>query len=176
MKKHEAYTLIKEAYHRDSSLSKTDLLRLLAYFAPRVTTPKTAEQWVAQAAAKKDVRPHLLYLYSDGQNLYATDGHRAHYAPTTKPEGFYCPKTFEPRPDVEYKYPDVLRVVPKSPMSSEITHTENTRFGLTQVTATGKHYDDLYVRQAAPLTVREKDDKITGESEFGTYVIMRVRV
>ncbi|MCK5020277.1 MAG: hypothetical protein KAS32_24775, partial [Candidatus Peribacteraceae bacterium] len=66
------------------------LATIYAYFLPPVSAKsKTPDLWVAKAMAK-DVRYYLNFVYSDGERLMATDGHRLHVLITDKYEpGYY---------------------------------------------------------------------------------------
>ncbi len=88
---------------------------LYAYFAPAIPAkPKTPEQWVAKAMAKKDVRYYLQYIYSDGARIMATDGHRVHIWHTDQyPAGFYDANMVQI--EVDGTFPDINRVIPKNP-------------------------------------------------------------
>ena len=60
-----------------------DIQRILGtlyqhFLPPTPKKPKTREQWVQLAKGNNDVRYYLNYVYSNGENLVATDGHRVH--------------------------------------------------------------------------------------------------
>jgi len=94
-------------------LTEPDLAALYSYFMPVAPAVcKTPEQWVARAMGDRDVRAYLNYVYSDGERIVATDGHRMHSWKTDKYPAGYYDKMMNPV-DVEYKYPDVGRVIPK---------------------------------------------------------------
>lgn len=87
-------------------ISATDAAPLYSYFMPPIpATPKTPEQWVAKARGKKDVRFYLNFMYSDGNNLIATDGHRLHMIPTNLEQGYYDDQIN--KLDDQGRFPDV---------------------------------------------------------------------
>lgn len=92
-------------------LDYAELASLYAFFGDRPRKAKTDDQWVSIAVAKKDVRYYITCAYSDGKRLFGTDGHRLHWIPTDKPDGFYDAVSLEPV-NVSYKYPDVDRLIP----------------------------------------------------------------
>lgn len=103
-------------------LDTAEAVALYAYFLPPVPAkPKTPEQWVAKAVAKKDVRFYLEFLYSDGKRLMGTDGYRLHICPTEIPAGFYDRALN--RCEVEARYPNVDQVIPKWDEEAAVTVT-----------------------------------------------------
>ena len=109
-----------------------ELLGLLRYFAPSAPTgkPKTPEDWVRLAVADGDTRKYLNYVYSTGDQLAASNGHRIHVMDTTPeahPQGFYHPETMTPATDINgnYTFPDFNRLFSASPDSiTAIVKTE----------------------------------------------------
>jgi DNA polymerase III sliding clamp (beta) subunit (PCNA family) len=100
----------------NDSITNTDnsvLVDMYNHFQPSLPAkPKTPQQWLAKAmAGKGDVRYYLQYIYADGSNLVATDGHRIHlYTANTLSDGFYNKNIFKINEDA--KYPDYKRVLP----------------------------------------------------------------
>jgi DNA polymerase III sliding clamp (beta) subunit (PCNA family) len=91
------------------------LTTMYNHFQPSTPAkPKTPEQWLAKAMAdKNDVRYYLQYIYADGSNLVATDGHRLHIHTANKlPDGFYDKNMQKINEDA--KFPDYKRVLPNS--------------------------------------------------------------
>lgn len=70
-----------------------NLARLLALIKPPAVVGKSLEAWVAKAAAKKDVRKYLNFVYVNDGSMVATDGHRLHMAPCDLEPGMYDPKS-----------------------------------------------------------------------------------
>jgi DNA polymerase III sliding clamp (beta) subunit (PCNA family) len=100
--------------HEDPLLEAI-LINMYNHFQPAIPAkPKTPQQWLAKAmAGKNDVRHYLQYIYADGLDLVATDGHRLHiYTANTLPDGFYNKNIFKINQDA--KYPDYKRVLPNS--------------------------------------------------------------
>ncbi|AAQ96571.1 hypothetical protein [Vibrio phage VP16C] len=56
------------------------------------------EQWVGLAAAKEHEPRGLHLLRVESGMAYASDGHRAHWAPTYFADGYYDPRTLQPVP------------------------------------------------------------------------------
>lgn len=96
----------------DGSTVIRQLADLYTFFMPPIAKPKTAEQWVAQAMAKNDVRYYLNSLYvTYRDDLVATDGYRLHIMPVLDlAHGFYD-AALHPV-DVDAKYPDVYPFFP----------------------------------------------------------------
>jgi len=103
-------------------LSDSQISELLRYFAPKAPkTPKTLFDWVSQAVAKKDVRPYLNYVYSDGERIIGCNGHVLLVAPTGQyGKGYYCPKTKNHVESINYNYPEIDRLLPRT--STDCTH------------------------------------------------------
>lgn len=173
-------------------LTEQEKQELLLYFAPKGSAkPKDAESWVAKAVGVKDVRPYLNYLYSDGKRLIATDTHRIHWCPTTRPEGFYCPKTLAPFKVDDWRYTDVDRVIPKATtpvvvdtttLETELDEVESKWHAYRDVAgrAICKRYLDEALAGDTTVTVLNgdggKNDAILGESRFGGFVIAPMRL
>lgn len=116
-KKSEAQSTLESIYEKAdlTQEQKTELARLYNYFMPAIPKkPKSDEQWVQKAAANKDVRKQINFVYADPKGyLVATDGHRMHWIdlPAMYEHGYYCPKTLNKIHDVdEMQYPDWQRV------------------------------------------------------------------
>lgn len=115
--KREAEQTVLALFERNPAEAEA-LARLLKFFMPTKAKAKTLEAWVASAAAVKDLRGYLKFVYSDGFHMVATDGARLHGAPATLPAGLYDPvslaKVWElDDPAGPGKYPDWQRVVPQ---------------------------------------------------------------
>lgn len=108
--------------------------RLLAVLQPAAKKAKDAFGWVAQAAAKKDIRKYLNYVMCDGTQAVATCGSRMHIAPCDKEPGLYDPKTGVKLYDLDPsganhpgKFPDWRRVVPNRTSLSDTATFELER-------------------------------------------------
>lgn len=163
---------------------------LYRYFLP--ATPKkakTSEQWVAKAVPQKDVRYYLNYLYVKDGLMYGTDGHRIHWAPTDKPNGFYCPQSFNPV-ELEATYPDVNRVIPEETslktyqLKDLDTHSIDAEKPLPVIDIEHLRFRQQYLLDASNgepcwhlCQLPEAGDftPIRGKSKFGEYVVMSMR-
>lgn len=177
----------KEAYAAAAALlSKqgegVDLDRLLLYFAPpKPRKCSTPEEWVARAAAVKDVREYLRYLYvaADGWAV-ATDGARMHWARTTWAPGWYDPRTLKRVEEPQGRYVDWQRVIPPA-------HSVQAAEGEWAIVPAGAH---VAVRLPSGMAVMQHyfldaepsgeigvfGGGITGNSQWGQFVIIRVRL
>lgn len=92
---------------------------------PRVSRakPKTARAWVAKAVAQKDVREALNYIYSDGERIMATDGHRLHIHEVEAETGFSEPNGDRVKLPGKV-FPDIDRVIPSGKLKK---YAENLR-------------------------------------------------
>ena len=106
----QAQKILLKLWEQNPSI---DLAKLYKWFEPTVPAkPKTAEQWIMKATAKKDVRYYLQNLYSTGNTLVATDGHRLHLCRNLDYSTGYYDKSLNAIDD-EARYPDFERVIPK---------------------------------------------------------------
>lgn len=192
LNKAQAFEIVSELLHGLETdgpvpVSVSDLKALFLHFSPPVPAkPKTAEQWVAKAVGVKDIRPYLNYLYSDGETLFACDGHRAHWCKTDLAAGFYDPKTLAPVTGLDYKFPDMKRVIPNmSHMTGAVIAEDIAEMDKISVTPNGRlmQYDfgdnrpavnAQYVDQAQVevLHMAGPDDSLRGSNQFGEFVIM----
>lgn len=111
--KHQAFKAVLEII--ENKHTQADIARLYAYFLPKTgKAPKTALDWVGLAAAKKDVRHYLNgVVFCSSGLMYSTDGHRMHYAPTDKANGFYDLQGNEHLTATKegWRFPEVDRVI-----------------------------------------------------------------
>ena len=78
---------------------------LYSFFTPALPAkPKSREQWVQKAVGNKDTREYLNFVYSDGNNICATNGHLLHTSQTSLSEGFYDKNMVKVKSS--YTYPD----------------------------------------------------------------------
>ena len=72
---------------------------------------RTVEGYVYQASTLKDDERHNMYhMYSDGENLVATNGRSLHWCGTELPKGFYNQKGESV--DWNYNFPNYRQVIP----------------------------------------------------------------
>ncbi|MNC36452.1 DNA polymerase III subunit beta [compost metagenome] len=98
---------------------------MLALLKPPAVAAKTVAAWVAKAAAKKDIRKYLNYVYVNEGVMVATDGHRLHLAPSDLAPGLYDPKSMVKMFGLDYeasghpgKFPDYRRIIPSADVES----------------------------------------------------------
>jgi len=159
---------------------------LLLYFAPpHPKRAKTDLQWVAKAAAGvHNARPELRYVYVRDGVAVATDGHRAHRAPTTLADGWYDPRTYA-RVVFDGKYPDLDSVTPDRAACQTIAVSDLER-GTTDIKTVylrvsgGVAVDERYLLDALNSStdgaVHYTEDTMAGDSEYGDWVIAGLRV
>lgn len=188
--KAQAFELIKNL-KEGGQLSEHDIDSLIKYFAPSIPAkPKTAFQWVAKAAAKKDVRDYLNYVYvTEEGEAQATDGHRVHRAFVDGYEpGYYCPKTglkIEGGPK-NGKFPDIDRVMRDFPDQSDcklsaddLTQSLNEKGEAVYDIEPGL-FNAQYVDKAlcgGTFTIKPcyEVHSVEGYNEFGRFKIMGMK-
>lgn len=191
LKKSEAFAAAC-ALKNGETLPDDILDGLLLYFAPaKPKAPKTAEQWVASAAAtdKSEVRHYLKYVYVTEGTAYGTDGATAHAAKTDLPDGWYDPKTLANITGVEYRYPNVERVMlnktAEPAENVDFTRSMKTIFGkpveLFIHDETGVGFDMKYINLAFAgndnprLWLGKTRQTLHGENPFGRFTVMAMR-
>lgn len=189
LSKKEAYEAIT-ALKVGKTLSELEIDGLMLFFAPALPAKaKTAEQWVAKACADKtELREYLRYVYvRDDGKMFGCDGHRVHECDSDLEPGYYEPKTMtrlSPQPD--WKYPPIERVTVLHCAGNFMLEdmTRSVSKGLNIVSAgDDAHWNEKYVGQATNGNMAGEVKylggvmaKLQGESEFGQYTIMGVRV
>jgi hypothetical protein len=198
--KHEMGVAILELAERltiDRGLDAEDITTLAAAYqmlssAESKSKKMTDFGWVALAVAdNKDVRPYLQYVYSDGENLVATDGHRIHVLETTDYEqGFYDPKSGEKlsEEDAKYvgQYPDWKRLMwskKPNPFDAE-WHYESVHKTNCRMTQDQKGepigFNDKYIKDAEYKTqiIGESDRRLCLQDETGKRraIVMGMRL
>lgn len=109
--KKDAVAELLEALYDLNPEMQDDIAAAYKYFMPAQSkTPKNAFEWVALACSKQATRPYLNFVWCTGEEAVAIDGHRLHYAPCDKPEGYYDHKGNPIALDL--KFPDWQRVFP----------------------------------------------------------------
>lgn len=190
-KKH-AYDLIT-VLKLGGTLSEAEIDSLLLYFCPaHPKKVKTPMEWVAKAAAVKDVRQHLLYIHVSNGYATASDGFRIHKAKVDLADGYYCPKTLLPT-KCEYRYLpdsaidnllDISRFDCESVLLSETatgTQVYDKKITKYYEIAYGLRFNCGYVQDACngdDVTLTyvlnptvSASSLITGESKFGKFCI-----
>lgn len=176
----EAFDLACKA--KSHHLTESEIDSLINYFAPSVpSSPKTAFQWVARAVAINDIRQYLQFVHVSDGVMYATDGHRLHWADTDLTNGYYDAKTGLPA-KCDGKFPDVRRVMPKLERMQEIEAlvqppaTEYIkRKQYFTLTYNGVKFNKIYVDAAMPEKAFVDSQHMRGSNIFGEFVIMNMR-
>jgi len=131
------------------------LSQLYTYFLPATPArPKTDFDFVAGAMAKHDVRFYLNYVYSDGTNLVAADGHVLRWTQPDNPlpKGYY--DRAGTKQDVDAQYSDWRAIIPEScdPVSPTVTERGHFTCGGEVIHYVGLDYnirvDALYYDSA----------------------------
>ena len=172
------------------SIRKSDIEALYKHLLPKAASSvKDNWKWVARAVGKKDPREQFNYMYSDGSNIYATDGHRIHWMPTTLEAGYYCPDSKARVISIIDRFPDVgaLTSVCKTFKHCQRTSESATRLSgsdLIAVCVATVGSDPIWVNQAYFLQAlngakwfniehnHNTRDPIMGKSNHGGFVIM----
>lgn len=193
----EAYALVLDMKLGRRDLADYDVDALLRFFAPALPKrAKTAEQWVAKAAADKyEIRKALQYVKVEDGVAYASNGHRAHRCKTTLADGYYDPRTMLPV-DMEERPIDIKRVFPSRDACEE-TAIEALEYGaltckekdarpleyvrVPKSVAVARGYFEEAVNGAetGPVfyaSAPSHAQKMVGDTEFGDWVIMAMRV
>jgi hypothetical protein len=182
----DAFHIITMALNGKRELDPSSLESLYKFFMPKMPKKvKTAEQWVGQAVGVKDVREFTHYIHVLDGVMYATDGHRIHFAPTELEDGTYHPVTMSPVKFTQTK-PDLKRIIPTEGQlrttqlaSCEVVFLEGSK--LSHITIEDVRLNQKYVEQATNgegcmhATFRGPNDAIRGRSMFGEFVIMPMR-
>lgn len=179
----EAFDLACKA--KSHHLTESEIDSLINYFAPSVpSSPKTAFQWVARAVAINDIRQYLQFVHVSDGVMYATDGHRLHWANTDLANGYYDAKTGARVDDkfVRGSYPDVRRAMPKLERMQEIeslvqppaTEYIKSKQYFT-LTYNGVKFNKIYVDSAMPEKAFVDSHHMRGSNIFGEFVIMNMR-
>lgn len=175
----EAFDLACKA--KSHHLTESEIDSLINYFAPSVpSSPKTAFQWVARAVAINDIRQYLQFVHVSDGVMYATDGHRLHWANTDLASGYYDAKTGIPA-KCDGKFPDVRRAIPKieqmqkfegDPIAGARYINRKETHTLSYV---GREFNRAHVNDANPTEVYIDHEKMRGSNIFGEFVILSMR-
>ncbi len=150
------------------TLSDYDIDALLNYFAPSV--PKKP----------KDVRFYLRYVYVSGGEIVGCDGRRVHIGKTELEDGFYCPQT-RLKVRVDAKYPDIKRTKMDCDTSRKgwiVSVKSVNKKPLHYATVGNCNINKVYLDDAIakPESIFWDEKNVTGDCEFGVYVIQGMRV
>ena len=115
--KADLYGLIQTLLDEEQGAEKLQDLEkaaLLQHFMPSLPAKLSFRDkfaHCAKAAAKKDIREYMNYVYCNGERIVATDGHMlVHHSNDDDLEmGFYHPKTKE-KISLDHRYPDYERL------------------------------------------------------------------
>lgn len=188
----EAYALILDLKTGRRELTDGDVDALIRFFAPTLPKKaKSAEQWVAKAAADQyEKREYLQYVYVENGRAYASNGHRAHRCKTALADGYYDPATLLPV-DFDKPYPNIKAVFPDRNRCEESAF-EKLEFGALPLgekkvrpleymrvpdsTAVARRYimDAMNGAESGPVFYAR--GVMAGDSEFGDWVIMELRL
>ncbi|MAL49644.1 MAG: hypothetical protein CMH18_07785 [Methylophaga sp.] len=193
----EAYALVLDMKTGRRPLEDYDVDALLRFFAPALPKrAKIAEQWVAKAAADQyELRKPLQYIRVENGIAYASNGHRAHRCKTTWADGYYDPKTFLPV-DSDERPIDIKRVFPDRRHCEEFTiealeygalpckekdarPLEYVRVPKSVAVARGYFEEAVNGAETGPVfyaSAPAHAQKMVGDTEFGDWVIMAMRV
>lgn len=189
----KAYALILEIKRGEKKLEEEDIDALIRFFAPAIPKQaKTVEQWVSKAVAgKNEPRVSLKYMLVEDGVAYATDGHRAHKGATYLTNGYYDPITFL-KVNIDTRRIDIKRVFRghEGWKESSMGHLEHgaTLVGAKNdkpleyvrvpdaVAVTKKYFLEAINGADAGRVFYDRADSMVGESEFGDWIIMAVRL
>lgn len=105
--------LLKNGQDTDANRFDDVMADLYNYFQPKVSKPKTIEQWISMAVPKNDFRRYLNYIFIDN-HIVGTDGHRIHLYSGRKGHkpGWYDRQIVKVK-DPGLKYVDYQRFIEK---------------------------------------------------------------
>ncbi|MCP4490704.1 MAG: hypothetical protein GY820_25830 [Gammaproteobacteria bacterium] len=174
---------------QEGVLPPTDTDKLLNYFAPPAPKkPKFAEQWVALACGKKDVRAWVNLLHVQRGVAHGMDGHRMHWTATELPDGAYCPKTLipvsfdDPIPDLDRVKGTDSGLTPVDLLSAPVRMSAGTKPARCR-SLNGVNVDAGYLDAAALggdcqvyADASNADWGVRGSTTFGDFRIMGARI
>jgi len=186
--KKQAFEIVA-ALHDGDELTQSEKDSLLLYFigSNNPKKPKTTEQWVATAVAKKEIREALNYMWVDDGVAYGSDGAVVFYGATELDDGFYDPKTLLQVEVGELKYPTVKAVIesnmkkipnPVSPNVLDEMESELSRGLLIRCSDSIGNYADSYLKMIETSDVVELhkgDGSLIGETKLGKFILAGVR-
>jgi hypothetical protein len=184
--KDRAFNRIRQAIITGDSMKGEELEGLLPFFAPRMPAQaKTSEQWVKKAVGKKDHRSWVNFMYSHEGYLYATDGHRAHKAPTDLPSGCYDPASMLKVEDNDAQITQLVRmfdaaqVAPLVAIVREgVDNSMSRKVCHMRFEAVGATFDKKYLMDASNRDVTTRflveNNKARGFIGFGEFIVMGI--
>lgn len=107
-----AFSMLRDLIKDIGPEHSEKLVHLYSYFVPKFKVPKNEKQWLAVARGQSDVRFYLNYIYSDGERMIATNGHRAHVVFHKNDPGFYSDEWVKVQDQNFSTFPDVNKVTP----------------------------------------------------------------
>ena len=178
--KAKAFTLV-DMLRNGAQLTDDQLDQLYVYFSPAratATRVKDAFAWVALAVGVKDVRPYLHHVVVRSGFMHGSDGHRCHRAPTELPDGRYDSATRAPVAFEGYDPPFERFFEAKGAAPFDIGQLVRETRNKTPVirVPNGPGVLSDYWLDARAKTCAHLGDRFIGESEFGDYVVMGVRL
>lgn len=191
--KPELFGMVRALIASDAPVDRKAAIALYNYFTPPMPkVAKTATDWVMKALADvSDVRYHLQSAHSDGKYLTATCGHRIHRIPTTLEPGYYDRNLI--KVDIDARYPDTDQFYSERGNEQEIQVFVNN-LDIVEIAARIRAYlipvsgdmvigvNTQYLDKARNgvndilLTVLDETSPIRMDTEFGTAVIMPLRL
>jgi len=143
-----AFDIIKSIIENNGQINEHDTVKLYAFFLPPIpANPKTPEQWISKAVAKKDIRSYLNQMHVSNGRLVATDGHRLHFTDTDLDDGYYDQNLN--KLDIEDRYPDIERVIPADLPVYHVDKMDLVVSGnMTAYKINNSHYQKKYIDQA----------------------------
>lgn len=180
--RNQIYKKLIEMKQTGGHLTEFELDAFINYFAPAVPkTPKTAFEWVAKAVAESDIRKYLNFVFVQDGVAVATDGARVHFANVDMPNGYYDAKTGLAVED-KGRYPDWRRIIPRDGVAkpsekweSRTTSTNKKPEFVTLIDNRSfltKYLDEaLAARENVLITDDGLFSKVTGQNQFGTFVV-----
>ena len=154
------------------TLSFNEVAALYAHFMPKTVRASAGVfdfAWVARAMAKKDVRYHLNYIYSDGARTIATDGQRLHILTgQSLQQGYYT--AAGDRVGDDAKYEDIDRVIPQYSQCQTWTLTaEELAACIVDTGCKGKDWAFAYVPPSGHEVYKKYFDEAINGMDSVTY-------
>lgn len=176
LKKQQLIRHLENMYEEAIESQKPLLADLYVHFLPALPkVAKTAFEWVAKACNKELTRPYLNYVYCDGENIVATDGHRLHMskAPYGHGVGFYD-HSGKKICGVDYTFPEYKKVIPTTNETSPYINLKTLEnvLNISFISSIQKSKgENIFLNiggKAGQVCLNKKmlEDALNGESEF----------
>ena len=152
----------------------------------KLSGKKDPEKWLYLATGMDRNRTEICKtIWSDGEHLYATDGHRLHRIKQQRPPGVYSLITGGL---LDVRYPDVMQLIP-SPSGDPIVGTfESLASEIVERHADvqdvralpGAHASGAYLKEAmqgfeCEIWIKDDLSPIQIEHKFGMAIVMPIR-